>query len=152
MTTVAGCDTSVEAFAKFHQVLAATGDDLAALTRGDNPAPWLDDALEAISSLAGLGGNWDSYGANAVDAGSVACARQVAEFLAGCVSVRPPVVTATPDGDVAFCWDTGNWSLDASVDRTGLISYAFIDERDAGKEYEGRTRDLSDLVGLITRW
>jgi hypothetical protein len=152
MTTCTACETYVEAFASASPVPAATGDDLAALTRGDSPAPWLDDALQAINSLAGLGGNWDSYGASAIDSESVVSARRLAEFLAGIVSVKPPVVTATPEGDVAFCWDTGNWSLDASVDRTGLISYAFIDERDPGKEYEGRTRDLNDLVEIVTRW
>lgn len=159
MSQYVGCDTSVEAFANTVSVSAATEDDTRALTRDspvvaprERPAPWLNDVLNAIDRLLTLRANWDSYGANAVNDESITWARELARFLSGLVSVDRPSVTATPDGDVAFCWDTGDWSLDASVDRTGLISYAFLDERDPSKEREGRTRNVGDLVELVTRW
>lgn len=158
MTTDTGCSMSVEVFTGSERIPAATEDDLRALSdvpmvaRLDRPAPWLDGALDAIDRVATLGKNWDSYDANAVDYESVACARKLTQCLADFVNVGAPVVTAAPQGEVAFCWDTGDWSLDASVDRTGLISYVFLDERDASQEREGRTRDVHDLVALITRW
>lgn len=153
------CESSVEAFVFSFEALSGTQIDTGALAPPrkvmairTSPADWLAEALDAIERLLTLGKNWDSYGANAVDQESVRRASELAQRLAWVENVEAPSITATPDGDVGFCWDTGEWSLDASVDPTGLISYVLLDEGDPSQEQEGRTRNVNDLAELATRW
>lgn len=160
MTPFGTCDQGIEAFTpSTYPVQAATGVNTDALTlkaamvaQRDRPAPWLEDALGALEALRVVGEDWDSYGAAAVAPGAIEPATDVCKYLASFVSICPPVVTATPAGEVGFCWDTGGWSLDVSVDRTGLISYVFLDEQDPGNDQEGRTRYLTELMPFLTRW
>jgi hypothetical protein len=117
----------------------------------DFPAPWLEQVCDAIERLLELSDNWDSYGAKAIESDAVACAIGVIEHLSHIQNVPEPTVTPTPDGHVGFCWDTGEWSLDLSVDPSGLLSYVFLDQRDPSQEQESRTRNANDLLFFLTR-
>ena len=120
--------------------------------RSDRPASWYSKACGVLDQLYGLRSNWDSYGADAVAPESIEQSRQLLTDLAYVVSVPEPVVTATPDGHVGMCWDTGAWSLDLEVSPTGLISFVYLDESDPRRERESKTRSLGELIALLTQW
>lgn len=116
------------------------------------PELWLDATRSEIDALSVLPENWDSYGAHAVGSSAIDHARGLMATLARVVGVNAPTVTATPEGDVGLCWDVGRWSLDASVDPSGLVTYVFLDEESDGNDQEGRTRDPAKLASLLARW
>jgi hypothetical protein len=118
----------------------------------DHPANWLSVTIKKIDALSSLERNWDSYGADPVDNGSIERARELVEYLACVRNIDAPTVTATPEGNVALCWDEGNWSLDASVDSSGLVAYVFLDEQDSANDRDTWTRDIEVLAALLTRW
>ena len=122
------------------------------LAQREAPAEWLLATLKRIRELLFLGENWDSYGARAVHPGAVRAALAVAERLSRWVGVPVPAVTATGDGHVGFCWDEDEWSLDASVDDTGLVTYVFLNESRPQDDIEARTRNADNLLHLLTRW
>lgn len=151
---------TLEAFASSHSVPAETREETAALVNSGDAvfavrncqAPWHEDAQDSIVRLLTLGKNWDSYGADAVKEASVRKALHLATRLSWIVNVERPSITATAEGNVGFSWDTGDWSLDAAIDGSGLISYVFLDERDSANEREGRTRNIRELIALATNW
>jgi len=152
-------DAGVEAFEQSLGVPASTPEDTAALSSQgtvlasrNRPADWWSGVREKIEGLLSLNENWDSYGAKPVEPTAVHQALKVALDLSQIVGVDAPTVTATGDGHVGFCWDSGTWSVDASIDPSGLINYVLLDERLPGKERETRTRDLAELAVLVSGW
>ena len=131
---------------------AAFFADSPVLARHETRPAWLRTTLEKIGKLLDLEYNWDSYGAEPVHVQSVASARGIISFLAEFVGVEAPTVGATPDGEVGFCWDAGDWSLDAYVTTSGRVSYVYLDERDHARDREGRTSNPWELLELLTGW
>ena len=117
-----------------------------------DPASWLSDALKAIRSLRALEQNWDSYGARTVNDNSIERGKTLVSSLSRIENVAAPVVTATPAGHVGFCWDSGDWSLDAEVYPSGLVEYVYLDRRDSAADKEARTRDYEELAMLLSSW
>ncbi len=117
-----------------------------------DPASWLSDALKAIRSLRALEQNWDSYGARTVKDDSIEKSKTLAFSLSKIENVAAPTVTATPAGHVGFCWDSGDWSLDAEVYPSGLVEYVYLDRRDSAADREARTRVYEELAVLLTSW
>ncbi|HUU98808.1 MAG TPA: hypothetical protein VM487_24005 [Phycisphaerae bacterium] len=105
-----------------------------------------------MEQLLALPENWNSYGARPVSHDAAARANEFAAYLSYVVGVVEPAVGATPDGDVGFCWDAGTWSLDVSIDGTGLISYVYLDEENHGNDRDTCTRDIAQLIPLLTQW
>ena len=118
----------------------------------ERPESWLDRACQQLEQLRLLLPNWDSYGAAPVDHTAIKKTAQYLAYLARVVGVPAPGVGAAPDGEVALTWDEAAWSLDASVDATGLIRYVYLDERDHRNDRETRTRDISQLVQFLAQW
>jgi hypothetical protein len=117
-----------------------------------SPEPWANDACRQLRQLTQLPANWDSYGAAPINDRALEKAAQYLVYLACVVGVPAPGVGATPDGEVALTWDEAAWSLDASVDATGLIRYVYLDERDHRNDRETRTRDIGQLVQFLAQW
>ena len=117
-----------------------------------HPDPWLDQALSIVTDLLALEPNWSSYGSEVVKYESVRHAVDVLFWLAHIENVEAPTVTATPDGEVGFCWDAGDWSLDAWVETAGRINYVFIDETNHDNDRDTWTDNWQDLLPLLTRW
>lgn len=115
------------------------------------PAPWFASVNQAILRLADRSENWDSYGAKAIDPAAVANATRIARELAMIEGVARPVVGGTPDGEVVFEWDTGEWSLDLTVDPSDQFHYAYLDRLDPACDDEQYTRNLDDLLVLLTQ-
>lgn len=116
-----------------------------------SPAPWLNAALAKLEGLRALTANWNSYGASPIGPAAIAWAKEIVTHLATYAGVDAPTVTATPDGHVGLCWDSGRRSLDASIDSAGVISYVFLDEDAPDENREARTCDPGDLVPFLTR-
>ncbi len=117
-----------------------------------DPASWLSNALNALRSLRALEQNWDSYGARPVNVDSIDQSKSLVSSLSRIENVSAPVVTATPAGHVGFCWDSGDWSLDAEVYPSGLVEYVYLDRRDSAADREARTRDYEELAMLLSSW
>lgn len=113
------------------------------------PAEWARNVLAAIAELTLLQKNWNSYGANQINTESIFCATGLANYLCRVDTVDEPVVTGTPDGNVAFAWDDGVHSLDLEIRRNGLIEYSFIHEKDESQTCEGSTRDIEEIAGYL---
>ncbi len=157
--TPSGTGSSSVAFAEGDPIPADAKEKSDALSREpvvlavrDVPSAWLPSAIAELERLRELPPNWDSYGAQRVDRDSVLRATELLQCLARFIGTEAPTVTATPSGDAAFCWDAGAWSLDASVDPSGLISYVFLNEQDHSQDRDGRTRDAGTLAALLTSW
>lgn len=149
-----------EAFSgQFYEVPAGTDDNTAltphkqsVVAMSDRPAAWLGDTLLTLNRLRSLEPNWDSYGAKPISDASCNHAKSVLKNLAHVVSVPKPLVSATPDGHVGFCWDEGTWSLDAWIESTGRIMYTYLDETDSANDCEAQTDTWQDLLSLLTQW
>lgn len=150
--------TKVEAFELSDAVPADAGEDTVVFSKApvvatrEAPADWLSDVCSAIEQLLDLPENWDSYGAYRVDPKSVSQGLAVATDLSWYVGIDRPTVTATPEGHVGFCWDSGHWSLDASIAPSGLISFVYLDREDRDRDLESRTRKVERLVEFLTSW
>ncbi|GEM_PF-3912106 len=115
------------------------------------PANWFQSVDRLITSLAALGRNWDSYGAAPIDPEAIMIARQVAHDLAMIDGVPQPVIGGTPDGEVGFAWDAGDWSLDLTVDASPCLHYVYLDRQDPRRETERHVRNLRELAFLLTQ-
>jgi len=115
------------------------------------PADWHGDVDQAILRLLRRGENWDSHGAAPIDADAVANAREIARTLALIDGVPQPTVGGTPDGEVGLAWDVGEWSLDLTVDGSGLLHYVYLDEADSTRDVERRTRNSTEIANYLTR-
>ncbi len=111
---------------------------------------WLRSVVHALGRLIELNDNWDTYGAKRVNLRSISYAAQIACLLARVDTISEPSVTATPEGDVAFVWDDGNTSLDLEVGPDGLMSFVFLDETDDKNSCSDRTREIEDVIRLLT--
>jgi hypothetical protein len=81
----------------------------------------------ALASLVGEASraNWDGYGSEPVDRGSLAFAKRLAQMLP--VSLPEPEVAVDPDGEVSFDWECGKrHRLSLSVGPNGTLRYAGI--------------------------
>ena len=147
-----------QAFDDVQTLDAVAGDQIAAhsphalFARRDRPEEWLARAVEELRALAQLDADWDSYGARAIDKAVIEHAVAYLSELAYWVGVPKPHIGASPAGHVGLSWDEGAWSLDAGIDGTGLIRYGYLDEQDAGRERESRTRDITQLVPYLAQW
>lgn len=65
-------------------------------------------------------------------------------------NIESPLVTATPDGNAAFCWDYGERSLDLEIQTSGVVEYAYLDEVDDSKDEEGQTKDILFIAHLLS--
>lgn len=97
-----------------------------------------------------LQANWDSYGAASVDLRSIRLAKSLVTELAKIETVEAPTVTATSTGNVAFCWDDGERSLDVEVRSDGLLEFAYLNESQPTWDKEGVTCEVDDLAVLLT--
>jgi hypothetical protein len=114
--------------------------------------PWLQGCLAQIGRMRDLKANWDSYGALPVDPDSLILAEPLLKDLAYVDTLEPPTVTASPAGNVAFCWDDGERSLDLEVRPDGILEYAYLNESQPAYDQEGETQDANALVYLLTRF
>ncbi len=80
-------------------------------------APWIRDAVSKVSELTALRPDWDTYGANAVDA---AAAARVAEFLLDHAfgDLSAPSVVPMTDGGLQLEWHRGGLNLEISFSST----------------------------------
>lgn len=153
-------DEEVEIFSRGRPIATASHSAVAFTEQGTgitlavrtDPASWLSDVLKAIRSLRALEPNWDSYGARTVNDDSIAKSETLALSLSTFENVAAPTVTATPEGHVGFCWDSGDRSLDAEVYPNGLVEYVYLDRRDSAADREARTRDYEELAMLLSSW
>lgn len=128
----------------------ATGEVLLAIR--DSQPPWLDVRRAQIDALADLPENWDSYGASPLSPDSISLAKAVLTALASVETVEEPTVTASPDGNVALCWDNGERSLDVEVRPDGFLDYSYLNESQSISDAEGSTSDLDILAFLLTQF
>lgn len=112
-------------------------------------ADWLVSLSKRLDQIALLPDNWDSYGAAPVNGSSIRCAKRLLGELARAGNVPIPTVTAAPSGNVAFAWDGGNWSLDLTIDDTGLIEYVYLAANESDRE--SRTRNPRELIVLLSK-
>lgn len=115
----------------------------------DPPADWLSECERLLFDLHRLAPNWDSYDADPVDRESVRQASVLLRALAVMPNIESPTVTATPDGNAAFCWDDGERSLDLEIQASGVVEYAYLDEVDDSKDEEGQTKDILSIAHLL---
>ena len=114
------------------------------------PAEWLDRTLESLRQLADLPSNWDSYGANSISHNSIAHTSSVLNDLAKTNAPPVPTITASPDGNAACCWDTGDYSLDIEVLPDGLIKYSFVDFEHPNNDKDGYTREVQVMTDRLS--
>ncbi|MBW3598760.1 MAG: hypothetical protein KY475_15980 [Planctomycetes bacterium] len=112
-------------------------------------APWLGACLGKAESLAGVGANWDSYGAAPIERQSIEHAKQLLMELARNAAIEAPAITATPSGNVGLCWDDGQRSLDVEVHPDGVLRFAYVDEQAPQRDHDGETRDGRRLSKLL---
>ncbi len=152
---------SATAFTKDESLSAqadATGDGLVQevlIALRASPPPWLQGHLAQIDQMRDLRANWDSYGALPVDLDSIALAKSLLSQLAYVDTLEAPTVTASSAGNVAFCWDDGERSLDLEVRPDGILEYAYLNESQPALDEEGETCDedaLTFLAYLLTRF
>lgn len=130
-----------------------TAEGLVVIARRD-PADWSADCLNRMKRLCELKQNWDSYGANPVDPGSIEVAKQLVRMFAQMTGIDCPRVAASPAGNVALSWEWEDQSreLDLEVQRDGILRYSFLDERQPSQDTEGETNDPNLIVQLLTQW
>ena len=116
---------------------------------------WLHDKIEELEKLLHLKENWNSYGAKVIDPRSVGFAKY---FLNLVVKVNqktlPPIVTASPEGNAAFCWEKSAKSLDIEIFPDESIKYVYLDEQNPSLEEEGSTkvRLAGRLILLLSKF
>lgn len=115
-----------------------------------HPAPWATPCLQGLNKLRRLLPNWDSYGAKPIDERSVMNAATLVVYLSRIVGIEAPIVTASPNGNAALCWDDGTRSLDVEVHPNGSFEYSWLLE-DESDEDEGITRDWEKIAHWLTR-
>ena len=82
---------------------------------------------------------------------SIAFAKQVLSALSRVDTVEAPTVTASPQGNVALCWDDGIRSLDIEMLPAGIVAFSYMNENDPQMDCEGATRDINHLIVLLTQ-
>ncbi len=131
-----------------------TGDGLFVLAQRSSPAAWHQDCIKRIERLRELKHNWDSYGANPVDRGSIEFAKQLVREFAQVTGIDCPRVAASPAGHVALSWEWqgGSRELDLEILPDGMLRYSYLDEKQPNADAEGDTADLNRIVQLLTQW
>lgn len=147
--------TAATAFSRIETKPSAIGEDMVVFSAGkmpaglrSRPADWLEETKQQLLGLATLPDNWDSYGAQPVSHDAILRTSEIVAHLALLFGLDAPAITATPEGDVGLCWDHGDWSLEASIDSTGLINYVFLRAQPV-EEHEARTRDIRELASRL---
>ena len=111
-------------------------------------APWAEECQQRIESLRGLRENWDSYGASPTDLSSLVSAKSLLKEISFINDVPQPTVTASPQGNVALCWDLGMRSVDLEILPGGMVEYVVVDDS-LRKEAEGITDRGVQLAGFF---
>ena len=122
------------------------------VARRSHQPDWLQERLRRIDRLRELEPNWDSYGAKRIDLPSIDLANQLLKSLSKIEGVECPTVTASPDGNVGLCWDSGERSLDVEVLPSGKFAYAYLNENAPAMDREGVTTSADHLILLLTQW
>jgi len=104
----------------------------------------------AIDSIAGLGSNWDGYGAMAFAPEVVQAARVFANAIAEWIPL--PAVVPVPNGAIQFEWKVGERELEFELSANGVIRYLKWSPSE-GIEEEGEF-DSDDLVQskILVSW
>lgn len=155
MSDTALANGTANAFALSTELTAqagSTGEGLLALR--EQSANWCGDSLDCVDQLLALKPNWDSYGANPVQPGSILVAKQLICQIAQVAGIDRPRVGASPAGHVALSWEWGNHSreLDLEIVSDGTLRYAYLDETTPDRDREGETYDPNLIAHLLTRW
>lgn len=118
------------------------------------PASWCTERISRVEQLAELPENWDSYGANGVALHSIDWARNLIAVLSRINNVPAPLVSASPDGNVALSWNWNNdrRDLDVEVLPNGRLRYCYMDSEDKSSDREGTTSDITVIAGILTAW
>ncbi len=114
---------------------------------------WLKRVVDAVQSLPYNEANWDSYGSTPVDTDAGRLAILVLDRLSNIHTLEdfPPTISAAPSGEVLFCWDVGDLSLDITIDRTGLMTYVYLDHHNSNNDREQSTRDFDEIAQIVIR-
>ena len=127
-----------------------TAEGLVVIARRD-PADWSADCLNRMKRLCELKQNWDSYGANPVDPGSIEVAKQLVRMFAQMTGIDCPRVAASPAGHVALSWEWQEHSreLDLEILPGGMIRWSCIDDHQPSEDCEGESNDINQVVRLV---
>ena len=119
-----------------------------------DPADWSAVCLDRIDRLRELKQNWDSYGANPVDSGSIEVAKHLVSMFAEVTGIDCPRVAASPVGYVSLSWEWRDHSreLDLEILPDGKLRYSYLDEHQPSQDREGETYDLNQIAHLLTKW
>jgi len=130
-----------------------TGEGLYDILAKNKAGTWLHECQKHVAELRHLPPNWDSYGANPVDIGSIANALEFIDMLAEYPAISAPNVAASPAGNVAFSWswNEGDRELDVEVTGAGMIRYSFINESEPNHDAEGQTAYPEWVASLLLR-
>ena len=160
MTIASGQNTGVAFTHSSDEVSEAEGagnvyfdqGDSVLLAHHDDTPPWYQTRRQQVIDLGELRPNWDSYGAPTISKRSIVLAEMLLKKLASFVSVEEPTVTASPNGNVGFCFDNGERCLDVEVRDDGTFEFVYLSQLNESKDEEGVTSDSNDLLYLLTSW
>lgn len=113
---------------------------------------WLNDSISTIRRLRNLRPNWDSYGASPINEASIRCAENMLARLSSVETISAPSISASPAGNVFFCWDALDRSLDVEVRPDGTMSFVYLDEVNPLKDKDGVVETVDTLLSLWTQW
>ena len=97
---------------------------------------WLPEVSSQLNKLLELPRNWDSYGADPIEAPIVESARGLLVTLAERFDLPRPFIAPTPNGGILLEWRTGSRELEVELVSRDAASYVFSDEH-TGQECEG---------------
>ena len=120
-------------------------------TNGRTLATCLGEVDRSIQRLALFQEDWNSYGGAPIAPEAIANALRLVQDLARIDGVPAPAVGGTPDGEVGLAWDMGDWSLDLTIDGSGLLHYVYLDEGDSSLDVERSTRNLGEIANYLTQ-
>lgn len=83
---------------------------------------WFKEAIDRISGLGKLQGNWDTFGSRRVSGRAISKAK----FLLSNLDVEDlprPHIAALPDGGVGFHWRIADRDLEIEIDPEGSMQY-----------------------------
>lgn len=109
---------------------------------------WWRVAIQRISFLLSLPENWDSYGAQKVDASRAYTAVQILQQIAR-PGIPKPSIVPTPTGDIQFEWHINDIDLEIEVSSPVKLGVSFEDLRTGAEWEEDLDYDLTRLVDVI---
>ena len=120
------------------------------------PYASLQLAFERLEELAGLGPNWDSYGAAPISADAIAGAQRLlaavameADNPAG-DGVRPYVVVPVANGGVQIEWRGPDAGIEVAIGPDGDLGYLLVTGEEPARTFEERDGVAEDdLVQVV---